>query len=97
MFFSTSKLKVVKQATVEFSESKKTLQWSETDGNLLDFAESAGISAMSSCRNGHCGACSVELIAGQVVYEQDVSADLQGNQILLCSAKPASKHIKIKI
>ncbi|PKG40351.1 2Fe-2S iron-sulfur cluster-binding protein [Psychromonas sp. Urea-02u-13] len=97
MFFSASKLKVVKQATVEFSESNKTLQWSETDGNLLDFAESAGISPMSSCRSGHCGACTVELVAGQIIYEHDVSADLQGNQILLCSAKPATKHIKIKI
>ena len=97
MFFSPSKLSAVKQATIEFSESNTIVDWSESDGCLLDFSERVGIAAMSSCRNGHCGACTVDLLEGKVVYEQDISVDLQGNEILLCSAKPATTHIKIKI
>jgi uncharacterized protein len=97
MFFSVSKPKAVKQATVEFSESHKIASWSSKDGTLLDLAESIGISTLSCCRNGHCGSCVVELISGEIVYEQEISAQIQGKQIILCSAKPLTAHIKIKI
>ena len=94
---TTTQLKIVKRASVEFTDSDKILDWTESDGFLLDFAEEHGIPALSSCRSGHCGACAVELLAGEIVYDQEVSVDLGGEEFLLCSAKPASPHMKIKL
>lgn len=97
MFFSANKLKVVKQATIEFTESKKIIHWSESDGCLLYFAEAQGITALSGCRSGHCGACVVELLMGEVVYDREVSVVLKRGEVIMCSAKPATSQIKIKI
>lgn len=97
MAFLISESKALKQATIEFSASVKTVNWSDSDGCLLDFAESLDIPALSSCRSGHCGACTVELLEGEVIYEQDICVELEEGEILLCSAKPATAHIKIKI
>lgn len=97
MFFSKQKSNTLKQATIEFSESNKTVIWSESDGFLLDLADVQGIPAQSNCRSGFCGACAVELLSGEISYEQEVSAELNENQILLCSAIPATSHVKIKV
>jgi len=97
MVFSSATLTAVKQATVEFTESQKTFLWSEADGCLLFFAEAQGIPARSGCRSGYCGACSVELLAGKVVYEGAMSVELAENEVAMCSAKPASDYIKLKI
>lgn len=93
----SSSLKVVKQATIEFLDSNKTISWTESDGCLLDFTEANAIPVISSCRSGHCGACAVELLSGEVVYDQDASVELGGNEILLCSTKPAASHITLKL
>jgi len=97
MAFSPATLTVVKQATIEFTESQKTLPWSEADGALLLFAEANGIPARSGCRSGYCGACIVELLAGKVAYEGGMSVDLADNEVAMCGAKPASAYIKLKI
>jgi len=97
MCSSSTNLKAVKQAIIEFSDSQKTLTWSESDGYLLDFAEDNGIAVISSCRSGHCGACAVQLLEGEIIYAQQTSVELGGREILLCSAKPASPHIKLKL
>lgn len=101
MFFSKSesksKSKQLKQATIEFTESKKMVIWTESDGFIIDIADEAGIPALSNCRSGFCGTCAVELLSGEVSYDQEVSAEINEKQILLCSAIPATSHIKIKV
>jgi ferredoxin len=85
------------KATIEFADSYKILVWSESDGCLLDFAEANNLPAISSCRSGYCGACVVELLAGEIIYEQEISVKLGDNEVLLCSAKPATPHIILKL
>jgi len=97
MAFSPAPLTLVKQATIEFSESKKILPWCEADGPLLFFAEAQGIPTRSGCRSGYCGACVVELLEGKVVYESGMSVELNASEVAMCSAKPASSYIKLKI
>ncbi len=97
MLFSTAKNKAVKQAKIEFTVSQKTVLWQESDGSLLDFAENLGIPALSSCRSGYCGACCVELLSGEITYLDDIDVELNKGEILLCSAKPLTNHIKIKL
>lgn len=97
MLFSSSKATPLKEASVEFTDSQKTETWSDSDGSLLDFSEHQNIPALSSCRGGHCGACAVQLLEGEVIYEPQPTAEVGGREILLCCAKPVTAHIKLKI
>lgn len=91
MFGFGHKALPAKQARVMFSRSGVMLSWSENDGSLLELAEPHGLSPVSSCRSGNCGACTVKLLAGNVFYQQDTSAQLAPDEVLLCSAVPAAE------
>lgn len=87
---------IAEQAIIEFSDSQVEQAWSKEDGNLLEFAESHGLSPEFSCRSGQCGACKVTLNSGSVVYESDILAEIDGSEVLLCCAKPAaSSHDQV--
>jgi ferredoxin len=64
------------------------------DAPLLRSAERAGLSVVSSCRNGTCRACICQLVSGQVMYRIEwpgLSADeKQAGTILPCVAYPLS-------
>ncbi len=47
-----------------------------------------------SCRQGHCGACILQLLSGEVIH-QDCLVPLSQGEILACQAKPIS-DIKIR-
>lgn len=91
MFGFGNKATPAKQARVMFSRSGVMLSWSENDGSLLELAEQHGLSPLSSCRSGNCGACISKLLAGNVYYQQDTSADIKPGEVLLCSAVPAAE------
>jgi len=91
MFGFGNKVEPAKQARVMFSRSGVMLTWSENDGSLLELAEKHGLSPISSCRSGNCGACAVQLLSGNVFYKQDIGAPIGPNEVLLCSAVPAAE------
>jgi len=62
--------------------------WTKNDGSLLDFVEAHGLSPSYGCRSGQCGSCTASLQAGEVGYNQDVSATLADQELLLCCALP---------
>jgi len=63
--------------------------WQESDGTLLEFAESHGLSPSYACRSGQCGSCRAELKSGDVAYPQQPSATISNKDVLLCCAMPA--------
>jgi ferredoxin-NADP reductase len=75
---------------IRFKLSQRSLAWDGRDANLLDFAESHGISVESGCRSGSCGSCATPLLSGQVLYEHIPDFELAPGQCLLCVGKPAS-------
>lgn len=85
--------------TVVNNKGKVVLEqgWADKDGSLLEFVEDHGVQADFACRSGQCGACAAALVTGGVVYSQEASANIQAGQVLLCSAKPASKKLTIKL
>ena len=95
--------KMATHAKIEFVRSGKILNWSISDGTLLQFAEKNNIATNKSCCKGHCGVCEVSLIAGEIFYAVDISFKPNVNKILLCSAYPAVKrksetpHIRIDL
>ena len=63
------------------------------DQTLLDAALEQGIALPYGCRNGLCGSCKAELIAGEVDYPEGrpgglSDEDVKNRQALLCRAQP---------
>lgn len=60
------------------------------DESILDSALSAGIHLEHSCKNGDCGVCESELLAGSAV---DAEGKLygEGDRILTCNCRPRSR------
>ena len=76
--------------SVEFARSGKTLEWSASDGSLLEFAEAQGIAMDSGCRAGSCGTCKTAVRTGQVDYLDEPSAPMESGSCLPCIAIPKS-------
>lgn len=96
-------LPAAKEAIVTFTESKMEQSWSESDGSLLEFAESHGLNPVYGCRNGQCGQCKHTLVSGDVSYKQAVDLPLSKDEILICCAVPAktndntNSHLEIQL
>ncbi|MBN3725490.1 2Fe-2S iron-sulfur cluster-binding protein, partial [Burkholderia sp. Ac-20379] len=84
-----AKVESATSATVEFRRSGVTADWSPSDGSLLELAEAQGIDALSSCRAGACGTCTVRVLEGGVCYPQPPGADVGPGEALACVAQPA--------
>ena len=72
----------------------------QADSNqvLLEAMLSAGLPAPHSCKEGHCGACMVQLVSGEV--ERLASSalsrrDRQKGLILACRSKPTSSEVEL--
>jgi ferredoxin-NADP reductase/predicted pyridoxine 5'-phosphate oxidase superfamily flavin-nucleotide-binding protein len=78
------------EAIIEFSNSQFEQAWSKEDGNLLEFAEAHGLSPEFGCRSGQCGSCKVNLLEGEVHYQQPPTCSYDSNQVVLCCAMPAT-------
>lgn len=79
---------VAKSAVITFSESNVEQAWLEEDGNILDFAESHGLTPDFGCRGGSCGSCKVKIKQGQVVHSQQATFPVQKDEALLCCSMP---------
>jgi ferredoxin-NADP reductase len=75
---------------VHFRHSGRTLVWDGSAANLLEFAESHGISVPSGCRGGGCGSCATPVRAGSVQYDSPPDFDVVPGSCLMCVGKPAS-------
>jgi ferredoxin-NADP reductase/sterol desaturase/sphingolipid hydroxylase (fatty acid hydroxylase superfamily) len=78
------------QHEISFSRSNKTLLWDSEFKNLLEFAESNGISMEAGCMFGECGACSTKLEKGEVEYNYITATQPPAGHCLPCSCRPKS-------
>ena len=84
-------------AVVHLDGQTYTVSWPRTE-KLLDVLLEQGLDAPFSCREGHCGACAVTTVAGEVDMEvNDVLEpdDLAEGLILACQARPLSDSVEI--
>ena len=72
------------------------LNWVPEDGSLLEFAENHGVQPAFSCRSGRCGSCVADLEQGRVVHDAG-AIDVDEHQVLLCSARPATDALVVRI
>ncbi|QTN27857.1 pyridoxamine 5'-phosphate oxidase family protein [Rhodoferax sp. AJA081-3] len=86
-----------KQATVRFTRTGDTAEWTPDRGTLLEFAEGKGLSAPFSCRAGHCGSCATRLTAGTVTYAEPTAWRPPEGEVLLCCAVPAAGSGRIDL
>lgn len=84
-------------AIVHLDGQTHTVPWPRSE-KLLDVLLEKGIEAPYSCREGHCGACAVTAVGGEVEMEvNDVleSDDLAEGLILACQARPLSDSVEV--
>jgi len=89
----SSAVSIAEEAIVGFVDSGVEQAWSDDeDGTLLEFAEDHGLTPAFGCRSGSCGACKVQLLSGNIVYEKEISSPVSEGEILLCCALPANNE-----
>ncbi len=79
-----------KAVEINFSRSNQTIAWDNTYHNILEFAESNGISLEAGCMFGECGACSTEIKSGSVTYNYATATKPAKGSCLPCSCRPES-------
>lgn len=84
-------------AIVHLDGHTHTVPWPRGE-KLLDVLLDRGIDAPHSCREGHCGACAVTVLSGDVEMEvNDVlePEDLADGLILACQSRPRSDSVEV--
>lgn len=77
--------------SIEFRRSQRTVQWSPSNGSILDLAEANGIMLDSGCRVGDCGTCLLAVLEGDIHYPDRVpELTLALGTCLACIGKPGS-------
>ena len=75
---------------IGFRRSGRTLDWTGSDANLLDFAERHSIVVDGGCRSGSCGTCETRLISGRILYASKPEFEIAPGHCLLCVGTPAT-------
>jgi ferredoxin-NADP reductase len=79
---------LLSRITISFARSNKTVRWSPTAQNLLEFAAEQGVKIDSGCCAGSCGSCAVAIKSGGVTYIKQPSAQLEDGTCLTCICRP---------
>ncbi len=83
--------------SVELDGTATALPW-PPGTRMLDVLIAAGLDAPYSCRQGICGACACQLVAGQVEMAHNEvleAADLADGYILACQAVPLTPEVRV--
>jgi ferredoxin-NADP reductase/uncharacterized protein YcbX len=75
---------------VTFSRTKQSVEWSSSQGTLLELGEQHGVRLSANCRAAACGACKVALLGGRVFHLVKPPFPLADNELLTCCAVPMS-------
>jgi len=83
--------------TVELDGTATELPW-PPGTRMLDVLIAAGLAAPYSCRQGICGACACQLVAGEVSMAHNEvleAADLADGYVLACQAVPLTPEVRV--
>lgn len=84
-------------AIVRFDQTQSELIWKQSEGSLLEFAESHGITPVFGCRIGACGSCKVKIKKGTVTHNNGAKIALAKDEALLCCAMPVGDKVVLNI
>lgn len=87
--------KPVYAVTVEQNAGVQAVQFQHAH-TLLESLESQNVDVHYQCREGYCGSCRVQLLEGDVHYNEEPMAWVNEDEILPCCCIPKS-NLKIKI
>lgn len=77
------------------SDATRSVQFQHAN-TLLDSLEAQNVDVHYQCREGYCGSCRVQLLEGEVHYNEEPMAWVNDNEILPCCCIPKS-DLKIKV
>lgn len=73
---------------VHFAKSGLEVEWDSSSANLLELAETQGLTPQFECRAGICGTCACAKLSGDVVYTEDLIDSPEEGKVLLCCSAP---------
>lgn len=86
------------EASIRFAESQVETSWTADDPvSLLDLAEQQGLRPDFDCRSGECHRCAAKLLSGEVAYPVRPLVPPRPGEVLICCARPASRHVEIAL
>lgn len=75
---------------IHFTKSLVEADWDSKNANILELAESVGISPQNSCRMGTCATCETTLHKGSIEYDPEPFMESPAGKVLICCARPTS-------
>ncbi|MFC4997847.1 MOSC domain-containing protein [Dactylosporangium cerinum] len=76
--------------TITFARSGVTAGWTDTDGTVLNLAETCRVPVRWSCRTGVCHTCETGLLSGAVESVPEPLDPPAEGTVLICCARPRS-------
>lgn len=73
---------------VRFVRSGIEVVWDGTSKNLLELAETQGLTPEFECRSGICGTCACRKVSGNVTYTEDLIDSPQAGEVFICCSVP---------
>lgn len=86
------------QASIVRDGLTRVVPFAESDGNLLQAAQRAGLDLPYSCQSGVCGTCRARLQAGEVRMDRNYAlepADVAAGFVLTCQAHPLTPEVRL--
>jgi len=84
------------EISVNFVDSGTEVPWDDAFDNILEFAESKGLTPDFSCRAGVCQTCITDVIAGEVTYDPEPLQEPEKGKIFICCSRPTENlHLKL--
>ena len=87
----------IEAATIVFTQSNQTIDWSADAESLLEFAEANGLNPSYSCRQGICGTCECKILDGEVEYQTPPTATVKDGSVLICISKPKTAKVVLDL
>ncbi|WP_216915415.1 PDR/VanB family oxidoreductase [Nocardia noduli] len=84
---------------IELARDGRTLRVGARQ-SIVDVLESAGVSVVTSCREGTCGSCETLVVAGEIEHRDSILTDeerARGKTIMLCVSRAGSDRLVLDL
>jgi len=80
---------------IQLEDTDRNIKFQKAN-NILESLEAKGVHISYQCREGYCGSCRTDLLAGEVAYLTQPLAWINEGEILPCVCVPRT-NIKVKV
>jgi uncharacterized protein len=87
----------VEGAEIVFAKSGRALTWESEHDSILELAEANDLNPDYSCRAGICGTCMCKILEGEVDYQEEPTAAIADDSVLIYISKPKTSRVVLEL